>query len=100
LLWKLTGHEIYTANSFYNLFVGTGKRRCIFPTLWKSKAPPSVIFFYTLLNYKLLTKQVMKRRKMQHGATNCVTCRQCPMEFALYLFFLCPSLRLHLSKFQ
>jgi zinc-binding in reverse transcriptase len=73
LSWKLTGHRTYTAYSFYNLIADTGKTRSVFPQLWKTKAPLSVkLFFYTLINDKLLTKQVMIKKKIQHGAPNCI----------------------------
>jgi zinc-binding in reverse transcriptase len=91
LSWKLTGHRTYTAYSFYNLIADTGNTRSVFPQLWKTKAPLSVkLFFYTLINDKLLTKQVMIKKKIQHGAPNCIMCKQCLSESALHLFFLCP----------
>jgi zinc-binding in reverse transcriptase len=73
LQWKLTNHGTYMANSFYNLVAGIGKTRDAFPALWKTKAPPTVkFFFYALLNDRLLTKHVMRRKKIRHGATDCV----------------------------
>jgi hypothetical protein len=61
---------------------------------------PSVSKFFLYATELQTTNQAGYEKKK--NATRCnklchFTCRQCPMEFALYLFFLCPSLRLHLS---
>jgi zinc-binding in reverse transcriptase len=89
--WVLTTHRVYTANSFYNFFAGTGKTRFAFPPLWRVKAPLSVkLFFHALITDKLLTQHMLRRRKIQHIQTGCLMCRQCPSKSTLHLFFLCP----------
>lgn len=90
LVWSWTGSGIYSAKSVYSVMMGGGKVQWLFMMVWKSKAPPSVKFFTTmLLQDKILTQQVMERRGI-HCDSHCVICNNCPVESSLHLLFLCP----------
>jgi zinc-binding in reverse transcriptase len=83
-------HRYLTAKSFYNTIAGGGKIKCRFTQFWKAAAPPTTrIFFYLLIQGRLLTHDVMRKRGMI-CLMHCPLCRQCPTESALHLFFLCP----------
>jgi zinc-binding in reverse transcriptase len=90
LQWKWTTSGSYTTKSLYSMLTGSGKRLAAFAPLWRAKAPPSAkFFFFTLIQDKCLMKEVLTKRKMMHDLLCCIMCRQCPMESALHLFFLC-----------
>jgi zinc-binding in reverse transcriptase len=58
--------------------------------IWKAKVTPSCkIFFYLLLNNKLLTQDIMRKRNFDFKP-RCVLCQNCPAENVMHLFFLCP----------
>jgi zinc-binding in reverse transcriptase len=83
LQWKLTNHGTYTVNSFYNFFAGFGKTRFIFAPMWKTRVPPSVkIFFYLLLNDRLLTQQISVRRRIINSASGCLMCAEADAAWA------------------
>jgi zinc-binding in reverse transcriptase len=102
MIWKLTKDGSYSTNSFYSFFAGFRKVKGVFGLPWKAEAPPSIKnFFYLLVNDRLLTQQVLIRRKVSYSANGCVMCTNCPVESSLHLFFLCPyaiSVWFHLQK--
>lgn len=58
--------------------------------IWKSKLPPTVkVFASMLLRDKFLTHEVMERRRM-HVDPHCLMCKNCPIESTAHLLFLCP----------
>lgn len=89
IVWKWTASGLYSASSAYKIMMAGGKVQWPFMAVWKSRVPPSVKFFATMLfRDKLLTHQVMERRRM-HCDLHCVICNNCPVESSLHLFFLC-----------
>jgi zinc-binding in reverse transcriptase len=85
LLWRWSKSQMYSANSFYSCFSGAGRTRSATAHLWRTKAPGTVkIFFYLLMNDRLLTFEIIRRRKMLQTQRDCIMCRHCPMESALH----------------
>jgi zinc-binding in reverse transcriptase len=68
LQWKWTTSGSYTAKSLYSMLTGLGKWLLTFAPLWRVKAPPpsAKFFFFTLVQDKCLTKEVLMKRKMLH----------------------------------
>lgn len=88
--WKGTKEGVYTAKSAYTTIIGVGKIRAQNHDTWSLVIPPTVrIFLYLLLKEKILTQEVMKRRKMGNDS-GCVMCGNCPCESLLHLILLCP----------
>lgn len=98
-LWENTG--TYSSKSAYKIISQGGKIKWHFSFIWSCKIPPSAKFFtFLLLQNKLSTKDVLRRRGI-HLNRGCVCCQQCPVESALHIFFLCPfavAVWYHVSK--
>ena len=90
ITWRWEKCGIYTSKSVYKILKGGGREKWKFLTTWSSKIPPTVKkFAYHLLNGKLLTRDVLRRRGMNFDL-KCVLCNSCGVESILHLFFLCP----------
>lgn len=88
--WKWGNTGTYSASSLYKAMVGIGKTRWPFMIVWKSRVPPTIKVFITMmLRDKILTHDVMNRRGM-HCNLACMMCANCPIESTLHLLFLCP----------
>lgn len=93
LSWQWTPHGSYSANSVYKIMIGTGKIRYRFTQVWKLKIPPKVrLFIFFLLQGKLLTRDVLIRRKV-HCSNECVMCEGGGDETAAHLFLRCSFAR-------
>lgn len=80
ILWKWCKSGTYSASSFYRIISTAGKIIWPFKYIWKAKVPPTVkIFLYLLLNGKILSRDVLRRRGIQVDP-HCVTCLNCPTE--------------------
>jgi zinc-binding in reverse transcriptase len=88
VLWKFNATGIYSAKSFYDFYAGLGKIKWEFHALWKAAHTTVRVFYFLLLHDKLLTQQILFKRKITN-VSGCVV-RQCPTESALHLFYLCP----------
>jgi zinc-binding in reverse transcriptase len=74
----------------YAMLATAEKIRSPVAHVWKSKVRLTLrVFFILLLHDKVLTKDVMIRRKFT-VTQGCVLCGQCPSESANHLFCLCP----------
>lgn len=90
IVWTWGKREAYSASSIYKILIGIGKIKWPFMEIWKSKMLPTVkVFAILLLRDKLLTHQVMNRRKM-YVQPHCLMCNNCPIESIAHLLFLCP----------
>lgn len=86
--WRWAENKQYTAKSAYEKLSG-GKIKDANVQIWKTKTPPTVrIFGYLLLRGKILTRDVLSKRKI-HCQMNCVMCLNCGMETAIHLLFRC-----------
>lgn len=90
LKWRWERNGTYSSKSAYSMLIGGGKIKWSFARTWCYSIPPTVkIFVYHLLLGKILTHDVMIRRRM-NVHPNCIMCNNCPGESALHLIFLCP----------
>ena len=90
LEWRWDKSGKYTSSSAYGILTGGGMTKWPFPKIWKCKVPPTVrIFAYLMLQGKVLTRDVLRRRGIQ-VERKCVLCSNCPVESGLHLFYLCP----------
>lgn len=88
--WNWSKNGCYSASSVYQVLGGGGLIGWHFNFLWKCKLPPTVkIFAYMLLQGRILTRDVLIKRRMRVDR-NCVLCTNCPVESQLHLIFLCP----------
>lgn len=86
--WEVSAN--YTAKSIYTLISSGVKIKWLFCTIWTSKVPPTVkIFAYMVLQGKLLTRDVLRRRGIL-VERHYIVCRNCPFESLEHLLFLCP----------
>lgn len=78
------------ASSFYKTFTVGGKVYWPFQVIWSCKIPPTVrLFEYFMLQGKILTRDVLRRRGMTLDLI-CVACADCRIESIVHLLFLCP----------
>lgn len=90
LRWRWTSAGVYTSKSAYEMIIGGGMIKWSCHRIWKYKIPATVkIFTYHLFLDKILTHEVMIRRRIR-VSPGCVMCNNCPAESALHLLFLCP----------
>lgn len=93
LRWRWSSNGIYSAQSWYKMFITGGRETWPFRCTWKYKAPPTVrIFVHLLLQGKTLTKEVMLARNF-NCYPDCILCTAGRLETALHLFFCCPFAR-------
>lgn len=60
--------------------------------IWKSKCVPGIKFFaWLLLNDRLNTRNILRRKKFLQEGYNCVLCQDSVEETVEHLFFDCPA---------
>lgn len=90
ILWKWTASQEYTSKSAYGILTEGGLVLWRHRLLWKCKISPTVkLFAYMVLQGKLLTKDILRRRGMDI-LVSCAMCMNCPVESTLHLLYLCP----------
>lgn len=93
LVWRGGISGNFTVKLAYTLLTSLGRIPWPFAFIWKCAAPPTVrVFTYLLLNNKILTKDILFKRKLISGPLEliCVLCATGTCENAVHLFFLCP----------
>lgn len=89
LRWRWTETGIYTANSAYTIMISAGKIGWRHVNIWKFAIPPTVkLFLFLLIKGKVLTRDVMTRRKFR-CEEECAMCDLQLVETALHLFVQC-----------
>ena len=89
LVWRWTHSGTYSANSVYKVMIGAGKIGWHLVNIWKLRVPPTVrLFLFLLLKGKVLTKDVMRRRKFNCDP-RCEMCNHNLPETAIHLLFSC-----------
>lgn len=87
--WRWTAQGSYSASSYYKVISAGGLIKWRFAFIWKTNTPPKVkVFTVLLLKKRLLTHDIMARRRM-HCEARCVMCVTCSQETAHHLFFRC-----------
>jgi hypothetical protein len=67
------GNSIFTSKRAYCQLLGTSWAAPIFKWIWKSSCQPKhKVFFWLLVQDRLSTRNILKRRNMQLPSFNCV----------------------------
>lgn len=84
------GTSIYSSTKSYRILMGTHQASPLFKRLWKSgNLGKHRSFFWLLLNDRLNTRNILRRKKRHLPSYNCVFCN--PKEkTCFHLFFECP----------
>jgi len=81
----------YRVQKAYKLLMGHQPVEPALKWLWKSYCQPKHrVFFWLLMNDRLSTKNILKRRKMQLDSFNCAFCAAAQEETVHHLFWGCP----------
>lgn len=90
LRWRWGSSGIYSAKSAYQILASGGRVKWEFNHTWSFAIPKTVnIFIFLLLKDKLLTREVLIRRRFTPPDSSCPLCHSGLMETALHLFFQC-----------
>jgi hypothetical protein len=91
-IWTYTAQRSsYKVQKIYKLLMGHQPIQPTLKWLWKSYCQPKHrVFFWLLMNDRLSTKNIPKRRKMQLESFNCAFCGSAQEETVLHLFWGCP----------
>jgi zinc-binding in reverse transcriptase len=90
-LWFWSPDGQFSVKSAHNMLSHSGKITSLVANIWQVKVKSSLWIFHLLfLRDKLLTQQVMQKRKF-FVHQGCVLCSNFPSESALHLFFLYPA---------
>ena len=74
-----------------HILIGTRQVHSAFKWLWKSSCQPKrKFFFWLLLQDRLSTREILKRRNMELQCYDCVLCHLDTEESLMHLFFSCP----------
>jgi hypothetical protein len=89
------GQKFYSPRKFYQYHFKDIHHNQTVLWIWKSKCVPTIrLFAWLLLNDRLNTKNVLKRRKKHlDEGYNCVLCSDCVEETVEHLFFDCSAAR-------
>lgn len=86
------GHQSYSSSKFYQYQFRSLQPHRSITWIWKTKCVPKIKFFaWLLLNDRLNTRNILRRRKkfLEEGY-NCVLCQDGVEETIEHLFFDCP----------
>lgn len=84
------GHTVYSAQKFYQRHFISIRPLVIVLWIWKSKCIPRINFFtWLLLNDRLNTRNILRRRKKFLEDYSCVMCQNNIEETLDHLFFDC-----------
>jgi hypothetical protein len=83
------GHRNYSISKFYQHHFKSIQPPITMLWIWKSKCVPRINFFAWLLNDKLNTRNILRRRKKFLEDYRCVMCQGNMEETLEHLFFDC-----------
>ena len=90
-IWTYTAQRSsYKVQKIYKLLMGHQPIQPTLKWLWSYCQPKHRVFFWLLMNDRLSTKNIPKRRKMQLESFNCAFCGSAQEETVLHLFWGCP----------
>jgi zinc-binding in reverse transcriptase len=90
LLWKWTPNRLFSTNSMYRTCNNLGILRSQFYQLWRTHAPPRVLFFMWLLLHDKLNTAENLWKKGWPAIASCALCPGTVMESTDHLFSNCP----------
>ena len=77
------------------MLIGHQEIHPVFKWLWKIRCQPKYrVFFWPLINDRLSTRNILRRRHMQLDSYNCDLCNSLVEESANHLFMDCPFARM------
>jgi hypothetical protein len=77
-------------NDISHVMIGQAQAPAPFQWLWKSCCQGKYkLFFWLLLNARLNTRNLRRRKRMNFQSVNCVLCSQGAEETLKHLFFKC-----------
>jgi len=89
------GSNIFASAKVYKLLIGHQEIHPVFKWLWKSRCQPKHrVFFWPLINDRLSTRNILRRRHMQLDSYNCDLCNSLVEESENHLFMDCPFARM------
>lgn len=92
-VWKFSWGT-YSAAPMYLQLVGHRQTHPVFQILWKSCCQPKhKVFFWLLLNDRLSTRNILKRKNMHLDSYECVLCQSATEECRNHLFVNCQFAR-------
>jgi hypothetical protein len=81
------GSSIFASAKVYKILVGHSGIHPTYKWLWKSNCQPKhKVFFWLLINDKLSTRNILKRKNMHLDSYNCVLCSLLTEETMSHVF--------------
>jgi hypothetical protein len=88
------GNSRFLSSKAYRHLIGRSFTHPIFKKLWKSSCQPNrKVFFWLLLQDRVSTRNLLRRRSMVLPSYNCVACLDGVEETAVHLFLECSFAR-------
>jgi hypothetical protein len=86
------GQHKYSSSKFYHYHFRDIHPDVTIPWIWESKCIPKIKFFsWLLLNDRINTRNILRRRKLLEEGYSCVLCLEDVEESVEHLFFDCHS---------